>query len=323
MPYTPDHIAQRCAEISTSFMESMVRLGIPQGSGGLYADYFSWNSGKKSSPREETCATSIEYQPLARELAADPLRTAFTLEHVRTFQDELDFLQDLEVCFLHVKNGFTDGLRRCVDLHRCIPSATVTDVEGKKLRQSNFETRFVASKKGGTDAVSIQLSIEYSSSEIYHETGEMEVCRMSLAHFLDKDAFEDLLLAGLAEMLECREREAGGTASSQASESIGSDTEQNAEDLLASQDYLRLAELINDRAIDMDFTRIQGLVAASLQNIMVKSEAISRQAESVDITDTLAIEEALQAISMDADTVFNAATFLESALKALSVSRNS
>ena len=295
-------------------MESMVNLGIPHGSEGIYADYFSWVCGKRSGPREETCATSHEYLPLAQELARDGLHTAFTLEHVRTFHDELDFLHDLELRFFEVKNGFTDGLRRCVDLHRCIPSASVMDATGNRLRQSHFETRFVAAKLSGEDAVSILLAIEYASTDAYQETGEMEVCRMSLKDFLDRDAFETLFLGGLAGMLECRER---GTTPLSEERDADAGLEQKVDTLLASQDYLRLAELVNERADEIDFVRILDLVSSSLESVRSAAESISRKAETVDIHNSSDVEKALQTIACEADVSFNAAILCEAVVKAM------
>jgi len=315
MSYTTDYIALRCAEISNTFMESMVKLGIPHGSEGIYADYFSYINGKKLGPREETCATSHEYQPLAQELAKAPVQTAFTLEHIRTFHDELDFLNDLELVFCDVKNGFTEGLRRCVDLHRCIPSATVTDTQGEKLRQSYFETCFMAVKHSGTENVSILLSIKYSSSDLLQEIGEMEVCQMSLDKFLDKDTFENIFISGLSEMLEahtCKQKEPD-TSSNTATLTI----EQEIESLLASEDYLNLAELVNQRAAELDFSRILDLFTASIENIRTRSEAISSKTEITAVDDSDDVERSLQDISCNADSIFHSAFLCEAVVKAM------
>lgn len=315
MQYSPDQIAQRCSETSNLFLESMVELGIPHGSEGIYADYFSFGSTGKPGQREETCATSHEYLPLGRKLAMDVLNTEFRLEHVRTFHDELDFLQDLEISFAEVKNGFADGLRRCVDLHRCIPSATVTDDKGRKLCQSHFETRFAAIKQGGTDTVSILLSIEYSSSDAFQESGEMEVCNMPLDRFLERDAFESLFHAGLAEMLERGNR--GRADESPTVDDTEPDIGQEIDTLLAAEDFLPVAEMVNDRAAEIDFGRILDIFEASIHHVKERAAAISERAEATDSSDNPDVGNRLQAISASADSIAQAAVLCEAVVKAM------
>ncbi|MDO5484244.1 MAG: hypothetical protein Q4F27_04980 [Desulfovibrionaceae bacterium] len=201
MSFTADDIAARLAELSVSFFEAMGMLGIPHGTAGIYADYLTYETPGERCPREETCGTALEYIPLAQGLVTAPAATAFEIEHVRTFHDELDFLTSLETAFQHVSNGFTEGLRRCIDLHRCIPGATLQDEHGRQLRQSHFETRFSAIKRKGDAAVCVSLAVEYFVSELYRENGQMEVCRMSLAELLDKAVCEARLAGGIRHML--------------------------------------------------------------------------------------------------------------------------
>lgn len=315
MSHATDHIAQRCADTSALFMESMGQLGIPHGSSGIYADYFSYSARERSSQREETCATSHEYLPLARELVKDPLQTAFTLEHVRTFHDELDFLNDLEFVFRNVKNGFAEGLRRCVDLHRCIPSADVGDKQGRRLQQSHFETRFTAMKLTGEDSVSIALSIEYSSADAYQESGQMEVCHMPLKHFLDKGIFETLFAQGLAELQEARD---GQQENTDVADSDGGDSlDGQIDDMLAVQDYMRLTMLVNERAEEIDYARILELAGISIEKVKERATGISMAVEQTEIDDSSAVERSLRDISCEADSIWHAADLCEAVMKAM------